>query len=186
MFLARGFAFPTAPHLPARTCWGHGPFGGAAAGRWFPGRGLQPGQRALQGYSRPSPGCSPPAPCPGRWTFGDGEQAVGQFKPPYESFEVPDPTVAQVLVEHNTSHTYTFPGKGWPPALTACSSGALCPGTAPPCGVVPGSCLQNAAGLMAWAPTSVKGGEGGLGLRDPCCESASQKQTPSVPPVPLS
>ncbi|XP_010851482.1 PREDICTED: polycystin-1-like [Bison bison bison] len=46
------------------------------------------------------------------WTFGDGQQAVGQFKPPYDSFEVPDPTVAQVLVEHNTSHTYTFPGKG--------------------------------------------------------------------------
>uniref|UniRef100_A0A4W2DRA2 Polycystin 1, transient receptor potential channel interacting n=1 Tax=Bos indicus x Bos taurus TaxID=30522 RepID=A0A4W2DRA2_BOBOX len=45
------------------------------------------------------------------WTFGDGQQAVGQFKPPYDSFEVPDPTVAQVLVEHNTSHTYTFPGE---------------------------------------------------------------------------
>ncbi|KAI4559345.1 hypothetical protein R6Z07M_018506 [Ovis aries] len=45
------------------------------------------------------------------WMFGDGEQAVGQFKPPYESFEVPDPTVAQVLVEHNTSHVYTTPGE---------------------------------------------------------------------------
>ena len=44
--------------------------------------------------------------------FGDGEQAVGQFKPPYESFEVPDPTVAQGLVEHNTSHVYTTPGEG--------------------------------------------------------------------------
>ncbi|XP_070317124.1 polycystin-1 isoform X1 [Odocoileus virginianus] len=46
------------------------------------------------------------------WTFGDGEQAASQFKPPYdESFEVPDPTVAQVLVGHNTSHTYTVPGE---------------------------------------------------------------------------
>ncbi|XP_055265171.1 polycystin-1 isoform X2 [Moschus berezovskii] len=46
------------------------------------------------------------------WMFGDGEQALGQFKPPYnESFEVPDPTVAQVLVEHNTSHCYTVPGE---------------------------------------------------------------------------
>ncbi|XP_037013155.2 polycystin-1 isoform X2 [Artibeus jamaicensis] len=46
------------------------------------------------------------------WTFGDGEQAMGQFKPPYnESFQVPDPTVAQVLVEHNTTHTYAIPGE---------------------------------------------------------------------------
>ncbi|XP_031303446.2 polycystin-1 isoform X1 [Camelus dromedarius] len=46
------------------------------------------------------------------WTFGDGEQVIGQFKPPYnESFQVPDPTVAQVLVEHNTTHTYTVPGE---------------------------------------------------------------------------
>ncbi|KAM9583754.1 polycystin-1 isoform 1-T1 [Trichechus inunguis] len=45
------------------------------------------------------------------WTFGDGEQALGQFKPPYnESFPVLEPTVAQVLVEHNTTHTYTAPG----------------------------------------------------------------------------
>lgn len=37
-----------------------------------------------------------------------------QFKPPYdESFQVPDPTVAQVLVEHNTTHIYTTPGEGW-------------------------------------------------------------------------
>ncbi|XP_011375218.1 polycystin-1 isoform X3 [Pteropus vampyrus] len=46
------------------------------------------------------------------WTFGDGEQVIGQFKPPYdESFQVPDPMVAQVLVEHNTTHTYTVPGE---------------------------------------------------------------------------
>ncbi|XP_042554282.1 polycystin-1 isoform X1 [Dipodomys spectabilis] len=46
------------------------------------------------------------------WTFGDGEQVVGQFKPPYgEAFQVPDPTVAQVLVEHNATHTYASPGE---------------------------------------------------------------------------
>ncbi|XP_021106964.1 polycystin-1 isoform X5 [Heterocephalus glaber] len=46
------------------------------------------------------------------WTFGDGEQVLGQFKPPYnKSFQVPDPTVAQVLVEHNATHTYTDPGE---------------------------------------------------------------------------
>ncbi|XP_019504061.1 PREDICTED: polycystin-1 isoform X1 [Hipposideros armiger] len=46
------------------------------------------------------------------WTFGDGEQVISQFKPPYdESFQVPDPTVAQVLVEHNTTHTYAIPGE---------------------------------------------------------------------------
>ncbi|XP_047636842.1 polycystin-1 isoform X1 [Phacochoerus africanus] len=46
------------------------------------------------------------------WTFGNGEQVIGQFKPPYdESFQVPDPTVAQVLVEHNVTHTYTDPGE---------------------------------------------------------------------------
>nr|XP_051695478.1 polycystin-1 isoform X2 [Oryctolagus cuniculus] len=46
------------------------------------------------------------------WTFGDGEQVLGQFKPPYdESFQVPDPTVAQVLVEHNATHVYTSPGE---------------------------------------------------------------------------
>ncbi|XP_073915013.1 polycystin-1 isoform X4 [Castor canadensis] len=46
------------------------------------------------------------------WIFGDGEQVLSQFKPPYdESFQVPDPTVAQVLVEHNTTHTYAAPGE---------------------------------------------------------------------------
>lgn len=63
--------------------------------------------------------------CPGRWTFGDGEQVIGQFKPPYdESFQVPDPMVAQVLVEHNTTHTYTIPGKGRPTPLLAPSANA--------------------------------------------------------------
>lgn len=58
--------------------------------------------------------CSLSACCPGRWNFGDGEQVLRQFKPPYdESFQVPDPTVAQVLVEHNTTHIYTTPGEGW-------------------------------------------------------------------------
>lgn len=62
-----------------------------------------------------SPSCSLPALFSGRWTFGDGEQMIGQFKPPYdESFQVPDPMVAQVLVEHNTTHTYTIPGEGGP------------------------------------------------------------------------
>ncbi|XP_006874019.1 PREDICTED: polycystin-1 [Chrysochloris asiatica] len=45
------------------------------------------------------------------WTFGDGEQVLGQFKPPYDgSFLLPEPTVAQVLVEHNATHTYVTPG----------------------------------------------------------------------------
>ncbi|XP_055991185.1 polycystin-1 [Sorex fumeus] len=46
------------------------------------------------------------------WTFGDGEQVIGQFKPPYnESCHVPDPAVAQVLLEHNISHSYATPGE---------------------------------------------------------------------------
>ncbi|XP_037363702.1 polycystin-1 [Talpa occidentalis] len=46
------------------------------------------------------------------WTFGDGEQVTSWFKPPYnESFQAPDPAVAQVQVEHSTSHTYTAPGE---------------------------------------------------------------------------
>lgn len=45
---------------------------------------------------------------------------IGQFKPPYnESFQVPDPMVAQVLVEHTTTHTYAIPGKDGPGALLA-------------------------------------------------------------------
>ncbi|XP_075420577.1 polycystin-1 isoform X3 [Tenrec ecaudatus] len=45
------------------------------------------------------------------WTFGDGEQVLGQFQPPYdESFPVPEPTLAQVLVQHNATHTYVTPG----------------------------------------------------------------------------
>lgn len=51
---------------------------------------------------------------------------IGQFKPPYdESFQVPDPMVAQVLVEHNTTHTYTIPGEGGPTALLAPTGQAL-------------------------------------------------------------
>ncbi|KAM6166545.1 polycystin-1 isoform 2-T2 [Erethizon dorsatum] len=46
------------------------------------------------------------------WTFGDGQQVLGQFKPPYnKSFQVPDPTVAQVLVKHNVTHTYANSGE---------------------------------------------------------------------------
>uniref|UniRef100_A0A2K5K5V5 Polycystin 1, transient receptor potential channel interacting n=1 Tax=Colobus angolensis palliatus TaxID=336983 RepID=A0A2K5K5V5_COLAP len=46
------------------------------------------------------------------WTFGDGEQALHHFHPPYnESFLVPDPSVAQVLVEHNVTHSYAAPGE---------------------------------------------------------------------------
>ncbi|XP_074135622.1 polycystin-1 isoform X2 [Sminthopsis crassicaudata] len=45
------------------------------------------------------------------WTFGDGEQESGQFKPPYnESFLAPEPGVHQVLIEHNVTHTYHVPG----------------------------------------------------------------------------
>ncbi|KAG8506400.1 Polycystin-1 [Galemys pyrenaicus] len=46
------------------------------------------------------------------WAFGDGEQATGWFRPPYnESFPAPDPAVAQVRVEHRASHTYSTPGE---------------------------------------------------------------------------
>lgn len=51
---------------------------------------------------------------------------IGQFKPPYnESFQVPDPTVAQVLVEHNATHSYAIPGEGWGPP-TCCGDSPLC------------------------------------------------------------
>ncbi|XP_045397110.1 polycystin-1 isoform X1 [Lemur catta] len=57
------------------------------------------------------------------WTFGDGEQTLGQFKPPYnESFQVPDPAVAQVLVEHNATHSYAAPGEY---SLTVLASNAF-------------------------------------------------------------
>ncbi|XP_041604641.1 polycystin-1 isoform X5 [Vulpes lagopus] len=45
------------------------------------------------------------------WTFGDGDQVLGQFKPPYNDSWVPDPTVAQVLVEHSVTHVYAVPGE---------------------------------------------------------------------------
>lgn len=58
------------------------------------------------------------------WNFGDGEQVLRQFKPPYdESFQVPDPTVAQVLVEHNTTHIYNTPGEGWGRCLSSSELG---------------------------------------------------------------
>ncbi|XP_042293955.1 polycystin-1 [Sceloporus undulatus] len=46
------------------------------------------------------------------WDFGDGDHIFSQFKPPYnDSFLVPDPTVHQVVLGHNVSHTYQEPGE---------------------------------------------------------------------------
>uniref|UniRef100_K7FII1 Polycystin 1, transient receptor potential channel interacting n=1 Tax=Pelodiscus sinensis TaxID=13735 RepID=K7FII1_PELSI len=46
------------------------------------------------------------------WDFGDGGHESYQFTPPYnESFLVPDPSVHQVVVEHNVSYTYRAPGE---------------------------------------------------------------------------
>ncbi|KFV76346.1 Polycystin-1, partial [Struthio camelus australis] len=46
------------------------------------------------------------------WDFGDGIQETYQFKPPYnKSFLVPDPSVHEVVIEHNVSHTYQDPGE---------------------------------------------------------------------------
>ncbi|NXA38308.1 PKD1 protein, partial [Eudromia elegans] len=46
------------------------------------------------------------------WDFGDGFQEAHQFKPPYnKSFLVPDPSVHEVVIEHNVSHTYQEPGE---------------------------------------------------------------------------
>ncbi|XP_025909681.1 polycystin-1 [Nothoprocta perdicaria] len=46
------------------------------------------------------------------WDFGDGFQETHQFKPPYnKSFRVPDPSVHEVVIEHNVSHTYQEPGE---------------------------------------------------------------------------
>ncbi|NXL95145.1 PKD1 protein, partial [Alectura lathami] len=47
-----------------------------------------------------------------QWDFGDGVQETYQFKPPYnKSFLVPDPTVHEVVIEHNVSHVYEYPGE---------------------------------------------------------------------------
>ena len=132
---------------------------GLQQGGWYPERRCKE-----RDYSRalPTPSsypsllaCSLPARCPGRWSFGDGEQVIGQFKPPYnESFQVPDPTVAQVLVEHNITHTYTVPGKGQaccPASLQlgrALPRGQPLPGGQPPLVLPPG--IQ--PGLMAQGP----------------------------------
>lgn len=79
---------------------------------------------------------------------------IGQFKPPYnESFQVPDPTVAQVLVEHNVTHTYTDPGEWQACCLPASSLGQ------------PGPLIQSRP--VAGALTRGKrlpGLKGGLGL----------------------
>ncbi|NWX91633.1 PKD1 protein, partial [Nothoprocta pentlandii] len=46
------------------------------------------------------------------WDFGDGFQETHQFKPPYnKSFRVPDPSVHEVVIEHNVSHIYQEPGE---------------------------------------------------------------------------
>ncbi|XP_062444513.1 polycystin-1 isoform X3 [Rhea pennata] len=46
------------------------------------------------------------------WDFGDGVQETYQFKPPYnKSFLVPDPSIHEVVIEHNVSHTYQDPGE---------------------------------------------------------------------------
>ncbi|XP_032086824.1 polycystin-1 [Thamnophis elegans] len=46
------------------------------------------------------------------WDFGDGDQAILEFHPPYnESFLKPDPKIHQVQIRHNLSHIYQDPGK---------------------------------------------------------------------------
>ncbi|NXF01300.1 PKD1 protein, partial [Smithornis capensis] len=46
------------------------------------------------------------------WDFGDGVQETYLFKPPYnKSFLVPDPSVHEVVIEHNVSHVYQDPGE---------------------------------------------------------------------------
>ncbi|XP_047921942.2 polycystin-1 [Anser cygnoides] len=46
------------------------------------------------------------------WDFGDDVQETYQFKPPYnKSFLVPDPSVHEVVIEHNVSHVYEHPGE---------------------------------------------------------------------------
>ncbi|XP_069726043.1 polycystin-1 isoform X2 [Phaenicophaeus curvirostris] len=46
------------------------------------------------------------------WDFGDGVQETYLFKPPYnKSFLVPDPSVHEVVIEHNVSHVYQDAGE---------------------------------------------------------------------------
>ncbi|KFW80121.1 Polycystin-1, partial [Phalacrocorax carbo] len=46
------------------------------------------------------------------WDFGDGAQETYLFRPPYnKSFLVPDPSVHEVVIEHNVSHVYQDPGE---------------------------------------------------------------------------
>lgn len=89
---------------------------------------------------------------------------TGQFKPPYnKSFQVPDPTVAQVLVEHNITHSYTVPG--------AAGGTAAWPGGSP--------------FSAAWALPSGEGRRGvrvgWAGLLSPRFRSAGQKLALPVP-----
>ncbi|XP_078520977.1 polycystin-1 [Lissotriton helveticus] len=47
-----------------------------------------------------------------RWTFGDGCQDLGDFKPPYnQSFPIPNPAIHQILIQHNVTHVYQEPGE---------------------------------------------------------------------------
>lgn len=49
--------------------------------------------------------------CFSRWDFGDGVQETYLFRPPYnKSFLVPDPSVHEVVIEHNVSHVYEDSG----------------------------------------------------------------------------
>ena len=80
---------------------------------WVPSTPCPATTHLCPATAHPRPGSLTASHRPGRWTFGDGEQALHQFQPPYnESFSVPDPSVAQVLVEHNVTHTYAAPGEG--------------------------------------------------------------------------
>ncbi|XP_063170897.1 polycystin-1 [Candoia aspera] len=46
------------------------------------------------------------------WDFGDGDQVISEFHPPYnESFLKPDPRIHQVVIGHNISHIYQDPGE---------------------------------------------------------------------------
>jgi hypothetical protein len=98
-------------------------------------------------------------PLPGRWIFGDGEQVLSQFKPPYdESFQVPDPTVAQVLVEHNTTHTYAAPGEGQGHCFDGPELGQPSPGDGTPLETAPITPTLTQPGLIACGLYSGEGG----------------------------
>lgn len=82
---------------PSRMCWGRGPFGGCRSRAVVPRKGAAARPVGAAGLSGPSQALSLPGSLPWQMDVRGWEQAVGQFKPP-TSLEVPDPTVAQVLV----------------------------------------------------------------------------------------